>query len=224
MKNSDYKTKGDKKTTSRFTNLENPYLKKIKKIIPTSNLGYKFKGDNKITGEFTNSRNNSVDYSKYLKKIPNLIDIGYNQKWLDAVAGDKPAGIKIATEYLIKKQNDIIELNNIGIGSGKMMRVYKSKYPYITTGLLAKNINFLKQKPVKTRNIFLDKVLKSITIDEIENYFKKLNQKCARRIEDNSGFKLCEEHDDKEPLLPNSKDPVLTQAAFDTKEKSRFLL
>ncbi len=224
MNNSKHKHKDDKKSKGYAKNifrLTNPRLKQVKKIIPTSNLGYKFKGDNKITGEFTNSRNNSVDYSRYLNQIPQLIDIGYNQKWLDAVAGDKSVDIKSAITYLIKNKNDIIELNKDGIDSGKMMRVYKSQYPYVTTGLLAKNIDILKNITIKNRNIFLDKVLKSRTIDEIENYFKKLNQKCARRIEDNSGFKLYEEHDDKEPLLPNSKDPVLTQAAFVTKEISK---
>jgi len=173
MTNTDYKTKGDKKTTYRFTN---PRLKQVKKIIPTSNLGYKFKGDNKITGEFTNSRNNSVDYSKYLKKIPQLIDIGYNQKWLDAIASDRHADIKIATEDLIKKKNDIIKLNKAGIDSGKMMRVYKSQYPYITTELLANNIDILQQIQVITRNIFLDTVLKADTTKKIKQYFERLNQ------------------------------------------------
>ena len=185
------------------------YLDNIKKIIDYSNVNYKFKGDKKTTFDFTNSDNNSVDYSQYLNQIPKLIDIGYDQNWLYAVA-DK----KSAMEYLIKKQNDIISLNKIGIDSGKMMRVYKSQYPYITTGLLAKNIHILQQIQLKTRNIFLDKVLKATTIGKIEQYFKRLNQNYNKKTQNNKISETCAEHDDNTPLLPNSKDPVLTQAAF----------
>ena len=92
------------------------------------NSKYKPKGDKKTTFRFTNPDCNSVDYSKYLKNIPQLIDIGYNQKWLYAVAGDKSADIKSATKYLIKNKDNIINLNKIGIDSGKMILVYKSKY------------------------------------------------------------------------------------------------
>lgn len=177
-------------------------------------MNYKFKGDKKTTFDFTNSDNNSVDYSKHLKEIPQLIDIGYNQKWLYAVATNRPAGIKSAIEYLIKKQNDIINLNKIGIDSGKIMRVYKSRYPYITTGLLAKNIHILQQIQLKTRNIFLYKVLKATTIEKIEQYFEKLNQKYNQKTQSNQAHKECLEYDTKGQMSLNSKDPVLIQAAF----------
>ena len=215
MNNSDYKPKGDKKTIFRFTNPENPYLEKIKQIIPTSNLGYKFKGDKKTTFYSKDADLNSSDYSKYLKKIPQLIDIGYNQKWLYAVATNRPAGIKSAIEYLIIKQNDIIKLNNIDIDSGKMMRVYKSKYPYITTELLANNIDILQKTQVKTRNIFLDNILTAGKIREIKQYFERLNQKYNKETQSNQAYEACTEYDDnKSPLLSNSKDPVLTEATL----------